>query len=324
MRVRSAWKAWVEILSTRETGTAIAWVRICCGLVTLHTMTSIYTSGVNVPLWANKDEGGIINLSDKNWLVQLLGGPSLETSQNLLLMCTVACALLVIGLGSRIAALVALQTSIALFSLHPGSGGGHDRLITNMLWLLVFVRSDITLSLWCYIRSRRWTSSELIYAWVRYALAFQVTVMYWATGVQKMGMEWMPWGGYDAIYFAVLHPAFARFDHSWIAEVMPLVRVATAVTWIWEVTFPIVLLWLWFRRTPDRDSWLRRGVLRWNLRLIYVGIGLGMHGTVWILMDVGPFSTITCTLYLSLFHPDEYARLWQRLRARVSKIPVDT
>jgi uncharacterized membrane protein YphA (DoxX/SURF4 family) len=313
-RVNSAWQAWVEILAGREAGTAIAWVRMALGLVTLHTMTAIYTTGVIVPLWANKDEGGIINLSDKNWLVQQLGGPSLETSQSLLLICTVACVLLVIGLGSRLAAFVALQTSIALFSLHPGSGGGHDRLITNMLWLLVFVRSDTTLSLWCYFRNRSWTSSELTFAWVRYALAFQVTVMYWATGLQKMGMEWMPWGGYDAVYFAVLHPAFARFDHSWVADFMPLIRAATAVTWIWEVTFPVVLLWLWYRRTRERGGRMRRWILHWNLRSIYVLIGLGMHGTVWVLMDVGPFSPITCTLYLSLFHPDEYARLWQRLR----------
>jgi hypothetical protein len=314
-QLRLGWQAWVELLARKEAATALALVRIGVGAVTLHTMTAIYFMDVMEPLWANKDEGGIVDLANKNWLVEQLGGASLDTSHTLLWTCAAACVLLILGLGSRVAALVALLTSIALFSLHPGSGGGHDRLMTNMLWLLVFARSDATLSLWCFIRNRQWTSTEQVYGWVRLALIFQVAVMYWATGIQKMGIEWMPWGGYEAIYYAVLHPAFAHFDHSWVANMMPLVRMGTAITWIWEVSFPIVVLWLWCRHTRERGGRLRRWLLRWDLRLLYAGIGLSMHGIIWFLMDVGPFSTITVCFYFCLFHPDEYAQLWKRIQS---------
>lgn len=313
-RVRHVWQAWVELLSRKEAATSIALVRIGIGLVTIHTMIAIYYMDVMVPLWANRDEGGIIDLSDKNWLVQQLGGAGLETSYRLLWSCIGASALLTLGIFSRVAALIALQTSIALFSLHSGSGGGHDRLITNMLWLLVLVRSDHTLSLWCFLKTRHWTSSEPITGWVRYALIFQVCIMYWATGIQKMGAEWMPWGGYEAVYYAVQHPAFAKMDNTWVVEVMPLVRMATAITWIWEVSFPMVLFWLWCRHTKDRGGRLRSAILRWDLRLIYVVLGISMHGIIWVLMDVGPFSSVTCCFYLSFFHPDEYHRLWSRFR----------
>lgn len=313
-RIQRIWHAWVQLLARKETATSIALVRIGIGLVTIHTMIAIYYMDVMVPLWANRDEGGIIDLSDKNWLVQQLGGPSLDTSYVLLWSCIGAAALLTLGLCSRIAALVALQTAIALFSLHSGSGGGHDRLITNMLWLLVLVRSDNTLSMWCFIKSRQWTSPDPVSGWVRYALIFQVCIMYWATGIQKMGAEWMPWGGYEAVYYAVQHPAFAKMDNTWVAEVMPLVRMATAITWIWEVSFPMVLVWLWCRHTKDQGGRLRNIILRWDLRLFYVALGMSMHGIIWILMDVGPFSSVTCCFYLSFFHPDEYHRLWSRLR----------
>ena len=182
--------------------------------------------------------------------------------------------------------------------------------MTNMLWLLVFARSDATMSLTCWLRHRSWTSLDQTHSWVRWALVFQLSLMYWATGIQKMGMEWMPWGGYEAVYYAVLHPAFARFDHSWVSHIMPMVQLGTAVTWLWEVSFPVVLLWLWARHTRDRGGRLRRWLLRWDLRIVYVSIGLSMHGLTWLLMDVGPFSSVTCCFYLCLFHPNEYSRLW--------------
>ena len=151
----SRWTRWVRFLSREEAATPLALVRISIGAITLHTLLSIYGHDLMAPLWGNLDEGGILDLSDSNWLVQRLGGASLETSHTLVWACMAASALLIIGVGSRIAALVALQTLIALFSLHPGSGGGHDRLMTNILWLLVFARSDATLSLWCWLRHRR-------------------------------------------------------------------------------------------------------------------------------------------------------------------------
>ena len=107
-QLRLGWQAWVELLARKEAATALALVRIGVGAVTLHTMTAIYFMDVMEPLWANKDEGGIVDLANKNWLVEQLGGASLDTSHTLLWTCAAACVLLILGLGSRVAALVAL------------------------------------------------------------------------------------------------------------------------------------------------------------------------------------------------------------------------
>ena len=81
----------------------------------------------------------------------------------------------------------------------------------------------------------------------------------------------------------------------------------------WEVSFPVVMVWLWARHTRERGGRLRRALLRWDLRVVYVAVGLVMHGLTWLLMDVGPFSPVTCCFYLCLFHPDEYHRLGRKL-----------
>jgi len=51
------------------------------------------------------------------------------------------------------------------------------------------------------------------------------------------------------------------------------------------------------------------------VRWWYAFIGVGVHVSIWAMMNLGPFSWITMTYYLCLWHHDEYARLWRRLRS---------
>lgn len=309
------WARWVALWATRETGTALALFRIAIGLVCLHTVVDAWHSGIETWVWVGKDEGGIANVSGQHWLVQLLGGPGLDTTWRLMGMATAGCISVVLGLGHRLGALVALQAFIAIFSLNASSGGGHDRLITNALWLLALAPASETLSLWCRLRTGRWTSDRPVLAFVRYLGVIQLAVMYGMTGIQKLGSAWFPWGDLSAVYRAMLMPTWARADWSAVAWVYPLTQVATVVTWVWEVSWPVVLFAMWARRTRTRPGWLRALCNRLDVRTIYVLTGIGMHGTVETLMNVGPFSIITMAWYICCFHPDELHR-WGRGIAR--------
>jgi hypothetical protein len=311
------WARWVDMLATREPGTVLALFRIALGLVCLHTVIDAWHSGVDAWVWVDRTEGGVIKVGKGHWLIQQLGGASMETTRALMGLALAGSVSVVLGLGHRIGAIVALQALLGLFAMNPVSGGGHDKLITNALWILLLAPASETLSLWCRIRRGRWTSDRSVVAWPRYLLVFQIALVYALTGIQKLGPAWMPWGDFSAIYRSVLLPTWARADWSAVAWVYPLTQLATVLTWVWEVTWPVVLLSFWFRRTRTRVGWLRATSNRLDLRLLYVLVGIGMHGTVEVLMNVGPFSIVTMTYYVACFHPDEVHRWGRALRRRI-------
>lgn len=313
----NAWARWVGIWASREPGTALALFRIAIALVCLHTVVDAWHTGIETWVWVDRAEGGVAPVSDSHWLVQALGGRSLETTWTLMGLAVGGSVSVLLGLGHRVGALVALQAFLAIFSVGNGSGGGHDRLITNALWLLVLAPASSTLSVWCRLRTGRWTSDRPVLAYARYLAVFQLAVMYAMTGLQKVGPAWFPWGDWSAIYRSVLIPTYARADWSAVAWVYPLTQAATALTWLWEISWPVVLFAMWARRTRTRPGWLRATCNRLDVRTLYVLMGIAMHGTVEVLMNVGPFSLVTMAYYVCAFHPDELHRLGRGLVRRV-------
>jgi hypothetical protein len=68
--------------------------------------------------------------------------------------------------------------------------------------------------------------------------------------------------------------------------------------WLWEVSWGLVLLGLVLKR--------------FDLRKPHVLIGLGMHGTIWALMQLKPFSLVTISFYVLLWSHEEWAGLLTR------------
>jgi hypothetical protein len=309
------WRRLVACLAHREPATPLALFRIATGLVILVTFADMLLTDTLAAVWYPIAHGGIVDTQDSHWLIEALGGTDPSVINGLVATVLVSAVLMVVGLGSRIAALVALQGCLALFSLHPGTGGGHDRLIVNGLWLLVLAPSDATLSLWSRIRSGSWVSTKPAPVWVRYLIIYQIVLVYTCTGVQKLGSDWWPWGDLRAVYYSLLTPSWQRWESiAWVADLYPLTQAGTALTLFWEMSWGLVLLALWYRATRDRSGALRALFNRLDVRRLYALIGVGVHVGIWAMMNLGPFSWITLTYYLCLWHHDEYARLWRRIR----------
>src|SRR5262249_28786068 len=132
--------------------------------------------------------------------------------------------------------------------------------------------------------------------------------VYTMAGVQKLSPIWTPLGDYSAIYWVLQSPNWRRFDMRWTAWIYPLTQVATALTWFWEVSAPALLLVFYFRRTRDRPGRLRRLFNARDLRLVYAGFGVVVHTSIFVLMDVGPFSFIALAFYFLLWSPREWRR----------------
>jgi hypothetical protein len=225
---------------------------------------------------------------------------------------------LVLGVGGRLPAVAAWITYPALVDLNGDAVGGYDLVFGNAFWLLVLARSTATLSLDCRLRTGRWTSDEPVPAWPRYLAVFQLVLIYWSTGMHKLSRTWVPGGDASALYYTLQQPTWQRFDMSWLAHVYPLTQAATVTAWLWEVSAPLLLLALWYRRTADRPGRLRALFNLVNYRRWWVLMGLGMHLGVLVLMEVGPFSPLMLSFYACLYRPEE----WRRARPRAKGVAV--
>ncbi len=303
-----AWSRWVALLERREPGEALALVRILVGLGVLVALLEVLLPGMVPVLWFDRADGGVRALGGGGVRMSWLGGPTPANVTAVLGVTLAAATALTLGVGTRVAALVAVQGWLALVAINGHAVGSYDNLAANALWLLVLARSDATWSLSCRLRHGRWTSAEPAPSWGRWLVIGQLVVMYASTGLQKVSTHWVPGGDLAALYYILQQPSWQRFDGAWAAAVLPLTRLATLSTWLFEVGAPLLLLAYWFRDSRGRPGGLRALCNRVDGRALFALFGVGMHLGIHALMDVGPFSYLSIALYPALFHGEEVGR----------------
>ncbi len=332
MILTRAFAAWTALMDRREHPLAIALFRIAVGAVLLESLLSAVMGGVVGIIWVDKAHGGYVAFTNVPHLVRWLGGPTPNVIWGLVVATIAAGACVTAGAGGRLSAFAALQGYIALHRLNHHTSGSSDLLLTNALWILVLSRSTATLSVDCRLRTGSFRSSEPVPAFPRYLAVIQLLVMYWATGIQKVGASWLPTGSYAALYYILQQPTWQRFGMTWAARVYPLTQIATAMTWLWEVTAPLLFLFYYYRASPSsadgraggRKSLLRalaQRALRFDWRIPFIVTGVMLHIVIWGSMNVGHFSQITLAFYVCLFHPEELQRGIGALQARFARRP---
>lgn len=321
------WRSFVALVDRREPADGLALFRIAIGLVMIYSIASMVGAGLDRVLWVDAADGGMQALRGDHWLLAVLGGPSAAVIGALVPVGLVLGGLVVAGAGGRLTLLAAAQVYAAIVRANPTIIGGYDHLITNALWLLFLAGATATLSVDSRLRSGRWRRpGAMIAAWPRYLAVFQLIVVYTTTGLNKLGVPWTPAGDFSALYWVYQEPTWRRFDMTFSAEPLPyfVLQVATAVTWFWEVSAVLLLLFFYFRatpgRTPGRSGRLRALALRWDFRLGFVAVGVALHVGILLTLNVGPFSWVSLAYYLCFFHPDELAAWGRRggLAARPS------
>lgn len=316
---RSLWRSWVRLLDTRESGTTLAVLRIGIALALTYSLLSPLAFGIAQDLFTHQEYGGIRKLAG-SWLMQLLGGPRPSVFW-LLYVASLALTLsLLVGFGGRVVPLLLLHTYGGIISANPYASGGYDFLFTNALWLMVLGDTTRTLSVDCRRRTGRWFSNQPVMAWPRYLFIFQLIAMYTNTGLRKNSVVWLPTGGYSALYYALSDPTWTRYElGASAAWVYPITQILSAVAVHWEQLTILLLLVFYYRYTRSRPGRLRRLINRWDLRKPWVLIGVGLHVSILLLLNVGPFSWVSLAYYPCLFGPDELEPAARRLMAKVRR-----
>jgi hypothetical protein len=307
-------RAWVALLGERETGESLALFRVAVGVVTLWSLLSVARAGLVEAFWMDAADGGVFELSGGDRLLALLGGPARATVWTLFGLGVAGAAFVASGLRARASAVVALVAYKTLVSANTVAWHAYDVMITNALWICVLADTSRTLSLDCRLRTGTFTSAERVHAWPRYIGVFQLVVIYFWTGIQKLSPAWTPIDGYSALYWIFQDHNWRRFDMAWTAWLYPATQVATAVSWLWEVSAPLLLAVFYFRRTSARPGRLRAIFNRRDLRRYFALFGVVFHLAIFATLEVGPFSFVALAFYFLLFGPREWAALWSRVR----------
>ncbi len=300
------WSRWVALLDRREPATSLAICRIVIGIAVCSHLLWMLWLGVDQLAWTDLASGGMRAL-EPGWLGHV-GGLTPFNIRALTLLTAAAAALMAIGATTTWIVPIVWIGWRTLADLNSHAGGAYDELIKNILLILMVSGCGRALSV------DAWRGKTgLVPAWPRYVLSFQLALMYWSCGMQKVSAGWVPGGSADALWYILQQPTWQRIRMEWLAPAYPLTQAATLGTWLFEQSAPLLIVAAWFRDTRTRGGWLRATFNRLDLRSWVLVAGVGMHVGIEATMEVGAFSLASLSLYACFYHPDEWRALGDRL-----------
>lgn len=297
-RATNAWARWVALCQREEDALPVAVVRVLTGLTVAGHIAHLALSGALPLVWFDSDHGGLRNLD--GGVLHAIGGAVPQVVVPWCILTFVAAIAMVIGL-TRWATWATWLGFWVLADLNGQAGGSYDELLTSTLFLLGCSGAHRRLSV---LRP----SSTGSLACVRWLLVGQLVTVYLSTGMQKVSAHWVPWGDHMALWYILQQPTWQRIPMFWLAPAAWVTRVATVVSWSFEMLAPVLLLAFWYRNTRTRPGWVRAQFNRLDARTLFLAVGFGMHIGIEISMEVGAFSLATVALYAACFSPDELGR----------------
>ena len=290
---RRLWSRWVALWDGDEAPTALAAIRIGVAACVLFDLLYVAAIGLAHVIWAPPAAGGlgVVHGPNAPLAVRLLGD---HADAIVFGLAVSAATCLLVGLASRVAALVLALALAQLAWLAPDADRGIDMVFRSVLLVLAFSEAGACWSLDAWWARRRGHTRALVPAWPRRLLAAQLLWVYFSAGQAKLSAPWLPSGGFSALALDLADPHFARFGPGWIASIYPLTQVATALTLAFELGAPLLLL---------------RGLVpRVPVRAIWVTLGVAFHLAIAATLRLGIFPFGMLVLYPALFTPDELAR----------------
>ena len=274
----------------------------------LWEFVEIWRLDLVVAMFGVQEVGGLSDAASRANapLAYQLLPPTVRSAYVLHALTTAAAACFAAGLFTRSSALALLLLWAQQADILPASDRGIDILCRNMLFLFAFAGSGATWSLDAKLRTGRWAPPDVeVGAWARRLVILQLVAMYFLAGVQKTGIHWWPAGHFAALYFILQDPAIARFDFGFL-ERQPwflLTQIGTVGTLVFQISYPLVLLWIHFRNTSDQPGRLRSWANRWNLDALWIATGALFHLILAATMELGIFPWAMLALYPAWLRP---------------------
>jgi hypothetical protein len=209
-----------------------------------------------------------------------------------------------VGLYTRISAVVAAAIWLSMVGRNPLLYAMPDQMHTNLLLLLALMPAGNAVSL-----DARWRGKGgPVPIWCRRILQLQVAAIYAKTGLLKTGSTWTEG---TALYYSLANPYNRHFEMPGvIAALQPYVlRPATHLVRLWEIAFAMFTAVLWLREMTGRRVFP-------TLRRWFLGFGVLMHLGILVTMYVAWFTPLALASYTAFLRPDEARRFLDRVARR--------
>ena len=308
-----------RILDEREHPRSVALVRILLGLCLVYDFGLIGQLGIVDALFGVAESGGLSDAYMRDelpWYYEVMPG-TVSSARGLWVVLMVGSITLTLGWMTRLSALVVLVAWIQFAFILPYSDRGIDSLCRMILALLVFAPAGQWLSVDAWRRTgSMWGDGALELAWARKLIIGQLVLMYFSAGILKSGLTWWPWGGASALYFALQDPAVGAFNYPFL-RYQPFfffTQVGATTTLAYQLTYPVVLLLMWWRRNPGHGGWVAAFANRYRLEFLWVFTGGLFHLILAATMELGIFPWAMLALYPAFLHPREWAAVWETVR----------
>jgi hypothetical protein len=312
-------QCWVAFWDEREPPTCLALIRMLLGVAVLFDLATLALHGATTWLWAPAEAGGAAawDAADPPLLVRVVA-PTAAGAWALWGGLALSALCLTVGFRTRVAALAHVFFSVQAALINSPADRAIDRLIRIVLLILVLSPAGRVWSLDARLETGSFRGDLAPRAaWPRYLIVTQLVITYFGAGLAKGGTHWYPWGGYNALYLTLQDPIFSVVAGApWLEQPVPYfaTRVATAVTHLWELAAPLVLLAAHYRRTADRPGRIRRAFNRFPVRNVYVVLGIVFHLSLAAVLRLGifPFAMLAC--FPAFFQPRELERAFGWMR----------
>jgi hypothetical protein len=313
-------RRWIAFWDEKESPTTLVAIRVLVALTMLWDLSVIGLWRIPAWLWAPIEDGGVVELYDPPLIYQTFTASS-GTAIALWVVLIVSICCFGIGFFTRTFALIFVVAYAQAAMLNDYGDRGIDRAVRIVMLILAFSAAGKAWSVDAKMKTGTWRGDgQPVGAWARHLVLCQLVLIYCAAGFSKGGTRWYPWGGYNALYVILQDPIFAVTNFSWLAHPIPyfFTRLATAVTHLWEISTPLVLLAAYYRRTADRPGRLRSLVNRLPVRNAYVAVGVTFHLMLAGTMRLGIFPFAMLAFFPAFYRPDELERMlsWLAMRRR--------
>lgn len=317
-RLRAAWASWVRLWDHHEHPRALAMLRIVLPLVIAWDFVTIARLDLADALLG---PAGLADPLGKDavpfayrWL------PAEHVAPLLVFAMLALCLLVSAGVFTPVTLLLLVLVYAQTEDVLPVSDRAIDRLVRNVFVLLWFSRCGAWLSFDAWRRTGSpWGDGAPVPAWPRHLVVLQLVMMYFAAGVSKLGIDWTPMGGFNALWFIWQDPTLSAIDPRPWPWLYPLARLGAAGTMLWEWTAPIVLVLYAWRHAGDGGSRVRALANRWRLHVLWLAVGVVFHVGIAITLELGIFSYAMLGCYLAFVHPDDWLHLGQAIARRVRR-----
>lgn len=306
---RSRWARYVALWDEREPATAMALLRIAVGCVVAYDLIYLVCLDLTLPIFGDALEYNLGFSSEvpSQPLVRQVFGPGPVAVWVAVYGGIAAALMFAAGFLTRLSGILVLVTQVQIMALYMEGNRGIDQLLRLAVVALVFSRSHETLSVDARLRHGRWARpSVLVPAWPRYMVILQLLWLYTSAAISKDHHLWSASGDYMALFYILRYQHFVRWDMTFLPAWVT--QFGCFTTYWFEALAPLMVVACW-RTRQDTARTKRSTRAWWAYKRVWILIGVGLHTTLLIVMNIGIFTTGMLAYYLCWVNPALLARL---------------